>query len=216
MPLVMEDRSGLGLDRRAQGRPATMQNNVRNTLQEIGTPSSSIYSGSPNVQESPPQPTQDEAKPPTRQLFGLVPRTGNSPVLRHMPNFHLLFGTREEPDTYSPATQPTEWERSPAPPSPVAQPAFRHPADTAPILNNEEDLEASLPRRPKKPRRRRRKQGSWTRKRKTQRGSRTLAALFQGETRVKAISTVISGLFLISILAICEFEYNILTVHEPS
>jgi hypothetical protein len=211
MPLVvMEDRSGSGLDRRAQGRLAAMQNNVRTALQEIGTPSSSIYSRSPNVQQSPLQPTQDGIKPPRRQLFGLVPRTGNTPILRHMPNFHLPFGTRAESVTYSPATQPTEWERSPAPPSPVAQPAFRHPADTVPILNNEEDLEASLPPRPKKPRRRHRKQGSWTRKRKTQSGSRTLAALFQGETRVKAISTVVSGLFLISILAICEFEDGIL------
>jgi hypothetical protein len=210
MPLVvMEDLSGSGLDHRAQGRLAAMQYNVRSALREIGTPSSSIYSRSPNVQQSPPQPTEGGAKPPmVRQLFGLVPRTGTTPVLRHMPNFHLPFGVRAEAMTYSPATQPSEWGQAPAQPSPIAQSSFRHPADTVPIISNEADLEAGLPPRPKKSRRKHKRRAAWTRKRKTQSGSRTCAALFQGETRAKAISTVISGVFLVTILTICKSRAN--------
>ena len=209
MPLVvMEDRSGSGLDRRAQGRPAAaIQDNVRTALLDIGTPSSSIYSRSPNVRPSPPLPTSDTTKPPlVRSLFGLVPRTGNTPILRHMPNFHNPFGARGESNIYSPATQPSEWGHQPVQPSPIAQPAFRHPADVAPVIDNEPDLEVALPPRPKKHRRKHKKRsnGAWTRNRKTQAGSRTCAALFQGETRTKAIATVISGSFLITVLTMCK------------
>ena len=46
--------------------------------------------------------------------------------------------------------------------------------------------------------------GKWTRKRKTQAGSRTIAALFQGETRSKAIGTVIAGIILTVLLTMCK------------
>lgn len=210
--VVMEDRSGSGLDRRVQERLGAMQSNVRTALREVGTPSSSVYSRSPNVQPSPPLPMSDATKPPmVRSLFGLVPRTGSTPLLRHMPNFHNPFGARGESNVYSPATQPSEWGQAPVQPSPVAQPDFRHPADTVPVLNNEPDLEAGLPPRRKKPRRKpRRAQGAWTRKRKTQGGSRTCAALFQGETRTKAIVTVISGAFLVTVLTMCKLSLQYL------
>ncbi|KIW08837.1 uncharacterized protein PV09_00766 [Verruconis gallopava] len=204
MPLVvMEDRSGSGLDTRAQDRLAAMEDSVRRALQEVDPSSSSVYSRSPNVQQSPAQTIQEENKTPkARQLFGLIQRSGSTPVLRHISNFHLPFAARGGSVTYSPATQPTEWARSPVPPSPTAQPTFRHPADTAPIIDSEPDLEGGLPPRPRKHKRKHRKQGAWTRKRKTQSGSRTCAALFQGENRLQAISTAASGVFLASVLTI--------------
>jgi hypothetical protein len=216
MPLVvMEDRSGSGLDGRAQGRLAAIQDNVRAALLDIGTPSSSVYSRSPNVQQSPevrPSPplptTPGTTKPPmVRSLFGLVPRAGNTPELRHMPTFPSPFRRRRETTGYSPATQPSEWgqPQPPAQPSPIAQPEFRHPADTVPVMNHEPDLEAALPPRPKKHRRKhkRRADGAWRRNRKMQAGSRTCSACFQGPTRTKAIATVVSGTFLITVLTMC-------------
>lgn len=212
MPLVvMEDHSGPGMDERASGRLAAIQNSVRTALFEFRTPASSVYSRSPNVQQTPIQSPQDRVKPPmVRQLFGLVPRNGDTPVLRHMPTFHRPFGPRAESITYSPATAPSEWGNGPAQPSPSAQTEFRHPADTVPIIGDEHDVEAALPPRPKKHKRKHKSKSknknrsAWTRKRKTQAGSRTCAALFQGETRFNALSTAISGIFLVSILAICK------------
>ena len=218
MPLVvMEDRSRFGLDGRAQGRIAAVQDNVRAALFNVGSPTSSVYSGSPNVQPSPPLPTSNSTtkSPMMRPLFGLLQRTGNTPILRHMPNFQNPFASREHADVYSPATQPTEWGRSPMPaqlsplpvqPSPIAHSEFRHPADALPITNQPRDLEAALPpRRKRSKRKHRRHQGQWTRKRKIQGGSRTCSALFQGPTRTKAIATAVSGSFLVTVLTMCKF-----------
>lgn len=216
----MEDRSesGLDRDRQARSRLATMQDTVRSALLDVRTPSSSVYSRTPNMQANPyewqPSPSipSPATKPPmVRALFGLVPRTGNTPVLRHMPQFSNPFTSREAATAaYSPATQPTEWGRSPAQPSPIAHAEFRHPADVSPILDSGEGLAISIHARRKKHKRKHRKApvslaGSWTRNRKTQAGSRTCSALFQGETRPKAIATMVSGSFLVTVLTMCKF-----------
>lgn len=206
MPLVvMEDRSSMGEARRP-GRLENIQNNVRTMLLEVGTPGSSLYSRSPNAQQTPNPNANGPKSPPARGLFGLMPRTGDTPVIGPTPNFHLPLNARGNASIYSPATAPSEWMREPLQPSPTAQTSFRHPADTAPIIDeSERDLEAGSPPRIKKSRRkhRTRKQGIWTRKRKTQSGSRTCAALLQGKARAKLVAVVISGLFLASVLTIC-------------
>jgi hypothetical protein len=222
MPLVvMENRSGSGLNRQEQSRLGAMQDNVRSALLDVGSPSSSVYSRTPNmhanpydVQPSPSIPSPATKPPMVRSLFGLVPRTGSTPILRHMPQFSNPFASRGEATAaYSPATQPTEWGRSPVQPSPIVYADFRHPADTAPVLEEGEGLAISIHARRKKHRRTHRKSpassaGSWTRHRKTQAGSRTCAALFQGETRTKAIATVVSGSFLVTILTMCKLFSN--------
>jgi len=211
MPLVvMEDRSSTGTEARRLSRIANIQNNVRTMLLEVGTPGSSLYSRSPNAQQTPnltnADPNNGPKSPPARGLFGLMPRTGETPFLRQTPSFHLPFNARGNSTLYTPATVPSEWAREPTQPSPTAQSNFRHPADSVPIIQDERDLEAALPPKPKKSRRkhRSRRHGTWTRKRKTQNGSRTCAALFQGKTRLKFIAVIISAIFLAAVLTICK------------
>ncbi|TLD38549.1 hypothetical protein E2P81_ATG01092 [Venturia nashicola] len=154
-----------------------------------------------SVYERTPQPVQSRTRPSPRELFGQVrepiPTSAtcltntSSPTLNHhVPGM-----------TYSPATQPSEWSRTPRVPAPVASPAFRHPADNAlfPVNPPLRGLEAAGPRYPRgqrKRRRRRRRQGAWVREGGRRNGSTTLKSLAHGYTRVKFMTVLISGLFL--------------------
>lgn len=177
-------------------------------LHEVGTPApSSLYSGSPN-----PQVVRNEAPRPSprRSLFGRIRGLGmgGSTPPENQSNWqqpHHPFGQQIE---YSPASEPSEWSRLPDEPEPAAHSTFRHPADTAPIIDDERDLEAAHPvshhrsKRHRKKRRRQHRQGVWTRNHR-QKKSATCLPLLHGHTRVKTMTCIISGLFLASILTIC-------------
>lgn len=185
-------------------RLTTIQHNVRSMLFESETQAAS------SVYDSTPLPDRSRPRPSPRELFGQVrepPPTGatfmastSSPALNlHVPGM-----------TYSPATQPSEWSRTPQVPAPTASPVFRHPADNAffPVDAPQRDMEAAAPRYPrgqrKIRRRRRRRQDAWVREGGRRSGSVTLKSLSQGYTRMKFMAVLISGLFLACIGTTCR------------
>jgi hypothetical protein len=185
-------------------RFAGIQNNVRSFLREMPTPSS-LYSRSPNPNY------KDEESPRTIPSFtGFlnrsrtdIPPSANSSA-SHLP----LNPQRTGVTAYSPAPQPSEWGRHPAGPAPAVL-SDRHPA--APALFDHPDIEEQAReahRRKHKKKRRRRHQNVWVR---PHRAGTTLRKkqgvcfpLLHGPTRVKALSCIISGLFLTTVLTICK------------
>ena len=219
----MADRSSTGTEGRRLDRLTAIQRNVRSMLFEIGTPSSSLYSTSPNTHQTSAQRTDTNnalKSPSPRALFGLVSRSEETPYLQqNRPSYHLPLDLPGHTIDYSPASHPSEWNREPAQPSPTAQLPFRHPADTAPILDREQDLEAALPpptRKHKKRRRKHRRRGAWVVRKGKRKGSATCMPLLQGQTRIKFISCIISGLFLASILTICTSPPSRHTAHSAN
>ncbi|KAE9987157.1 hypothetical protein EG328_003626 [Venturia inaequalis] len=176
-------------------RHPTIEHNVRSMPFDSETQAaSSVYEGTP-------LPDQSQPKPSPRELFGqvreLAPTSAtfltstSSPILNHhVPGM-----------TYSPATQPSEWSRTPQVPAPVVSPEFRHPADNVfypvdPLQRDPEAAASRYPRGQRKRRRRRRRQGAWVHEGGTRQGSVTLKTLAHGYTRMKFMAVLISGLFL--------------------
>lgn len=184
-------------------RLTTIQHNVRSMLLESESQAAS------SVYERTPLPDQSRPRLSPRDLFGQVREPAptsstcltstSSPALNHhVPGM-----------TYSPATQPSEWSRTPQVPAPVASPVFRHPADTAfyPVDPPQRDLEAPASRYPRgqrKRRRKRRRQAAWVHEGGRRHGSVTLKSLAHGYTRMKFMAVLISGLFLACIGTICR------------
>lgn len=201
-------------------RLTTIQHNVRSMLFESETQAGS------SVYDRTPLPDRSRPRPSPRDLFGQVREPAptsatfvastSSPALNlHVPGM-----------TYSPATQPSEWSRTPRVPAPTASPGFRHPADNAfvPADAPQQDLEAAITRYPrgqKKRRRRRRRQAAWVHEGGRRSGSITLKSLAHGYTRMKFMAVLISGLFLACIGTICmsnhspRSEYPVLTKNRP-
>lgn len=186
-------------------RHPTIEHNVRSMPFDSETQAaSSVYEGTP-------LPDQSQPKPSPRELFGqvreLAPTSAtfltstSSPILNHhVPGM-----------TYSPATQPSEWSRTPQVPAPVVSPEFRHPADNVfypvdPVQRDSEAAASRYPRGQRKRRRRRRRQGAWVHEGGTRQGSVTLKTLAHGYTRMKFMAVLISGLFLACIGTICTPE----------
>jgi hypothetical protein len=203
----MENRLSSGPEGAQLDRLTTIQHNVRSMLLETDTQAgSSVYERSPLPDRSQ---ENHRSRPSPRELFGQV----REPI-QPGPSATFLTST-SSPNLdlhvpgmiYSPATQPSEWSRTPQVPAPVASPAFRHPADIAPFpLDQERDLEAAAPRYPRgqrKRRKRRQRQAAWVRQNGQRNKSATCVPLAHGYTRMKFLAVVISGLFLACIGTIC-------------
>lgn len=209
----MPSSRGLGL----QG-PTAIQDNVRRMLLQVQSPAqSSLYSGTPN-----PEVIRDLNENPRsspRGFFGRIRDSVASQRTQLLPSH-----TPGHQTSYSPASQPSEWSRLPDEPERAAQPAFRHPADAAPVLDEERDLEEQAPaprsKRHKKSKRRRRQQrrdGVWVRQHGQRKKSGTCMPLLHGPTRVNAFTCIISGLFLASVLTICMLNlYSRGPVHQTN
>jgi hypothetical protein len=206
----MANRSSTGPEGAHTDRLTTIQHNVRSMLLETETQAaSSVYERSPI-----PDRPQDNRRPrpSPRDLFGQVrePTPTSATFLNSSssPNLDLHVPGM----TYSPATQPSEWSRTPRAPEPVASSGFRHPADTAFIpADPQRDLEAGTPRYPRgqrKRRRRRHRQAAWVHQNGTRSGSATLKSLAYGYTRMKFMAVLISGLFLACIGTICTRSHG--------
>lgn len=184
----------------------TVQENVRNLLiaRDGAESPNSLYSGTPILGSNERQ--QRTPKPASR---GFMRRylPGQRPGTNHP---DLPTNSMPTEASYSPARQPSEWGREPAAPENVVLPD-RHPSDPAPHVEtdhtDEQDTESmhrlTHTRRHKKRRHRHHRDHMWVRKHGTRKSSRTCASLLQGHTRMKCISTIISGLFLALILSIC-------------
>jgi hypothetical protein len=183
-------------------RLTAIQDNVRSMLREVDTPAaSSVYSGTPNPGIASVARNQTP-RTPARSLFGRLrfPFEARTPQSQQ----DNLPG---RPFEYSPASEPSEWSRLPDEPEPAHQSPLRHPADIAPIVYEDRDLEAALPvqrskKRKNKKRRRRQRHDVWTR-RHGKKQSGTCLPLLHGHTRIKSVTCIISGLFLASVLTIC-------------
>jgi hypothetical protein len=186
-------------------RLTAIQNNVRTMLREVGTPAgSSLYSGTPN-----PAAARGEApRPSPGALFGRLRTFGGSSPPTNQANWQLPLNLPGSQLNYSPASQPSQWSRLPDEPQPAAQASFRHPADRAPDMDGERDLEEGMQtvrtKRHKK-RRRHRREGVWTRSRGQNKRSTTCLPLLSGPCRLKTMTCLISGLFLASVLTICMY-----------
>lgn len=186
-------------------RLTKIQRNVRSMLLETETQAgSSVYEQTPRF-ERPQENTRPRPSP--RELFGQVreptPTSATFVATNSSPNLDLHVPGM----TYSPATQPSEWSRTPRVPAPIASPVFRHPADNAFFpVDAQRDLEAAAPRYPRgqrKRRRRRRRQAAWVHEHGRRSGSATLKSLAHGNTRLKFMAALISGLFLACIGTVC-------------
>ncbi|QDS70965.1 hypothetical protein FKW77_007269 [Venturia effusa] len=173
----------------------TIQHNVRSILLETETQAaSSVYDGTPH-------PIRSQQRPSSRELFGQVREPRPTSTTFSTRNSSPALNLQVPGMTYSPATQPSEWSRTPHIPAPVASPAFRHSADNilVPVEASQRDVEAlasRYPRGQKKRRRRRRRQGAWVHEGGRRTGSVTLKSLAHGHTRMKFMTVLISGLFL--------------------
>lgn len=201
----MANRLSSGLEGAHLDRLTTIQHNVRSMLLETETQAgSSVYERSPlpDISQGNRRP-----RPSPRELFGQVrePTPTSATFLTSTSSPNLDFHVPGM--TYSPATQPSEWSRTPRAPAPVASPVFRHPADHAfSPLHPQRDLEAAAPRYQRgqrKRRRRRHRQAAWVQENGRRSGSATLKSLTHGYTRMKFMAVLISGLFLACIGTIC-------------
>jgi len=199
-----------------------VQENVRTLLAgRTGADSpNSLYSRTPILGSNEQQQQQQQQSKRASRGF----------IRRYLPGFRpdtdhpdLPINRMPTNNDYSPATQPSEWAREPAVPNNVVHPD-RHLSDPVPHVGTEhnhreatdEDIE-SLDRVRKHRRHRRRKHHrhhryAWVKRRGKRWPSRTCSSLLQGHTRVKCISTIVSGLFLALILTICTIRSLPLTI----
>lgn len=194
----------------------TVQENVRALLtRRDGAESpNSLYSGTPILGSN-----EQQQRTPRSASRGFMRRylPGHRPGTDHpdLPTNSMPVETESESD-YTAATQPSEWRHEPTIPADAVLPD-RHPLDPAPHVESEPTDEhgssrdsesltrASHGRRHKK-RRHHHRDRTWVRKHGRRKSSKTCSSLLQGHTRLKCISTIVSGLFLALILAICTLE----------
>ena len=180
-----------------------VQENVRSLLSRSGEESpNSLYSFTPILGSN----DQVQRTPkPTSQRF----------TRHHLPG---LRADADHPDLPT-NRYPIAVSREQTQPRPTMI-SDRHPSDSLPeVDDHNRDIErdggsldrSRYTRRHKKRRRHHyrcyhRYDHAWVRKRGRRRSSRTCSSLLHGQTRIKCISSIISGIFLAIILTVCKLH----------
>lgn len=168
----------------------------------------SLYSGTPILGSN-----EQQQRTPKSASRGFMRRylPGHRPGTDHP---DLPVNSMPVETSYSPATQLSDWGREPAAPESAVL-LDRHPSDPAPHIETdhteeqatERDTESmhrsTQSRRHKKRRHHHHHEHAWVRKHGRRKSSRTCSSLLHGHTRMKCISTIISGLVLALVLGIC-------------
>jgi hypothetical protein len=193
-----------------------VQENVRSLLNRGGEESpSSLYSFTPILGSN--DQVQRTPKPTSRRF-----------TRQHLPGLRADVDHPDLPANRIPVATnlppATEWAREPTQPRPATL-SDRHPSDQLPEVDTQQhnnwdiereggSLDRSRHTRRHKKRRRhhhhhhRRYDYAWIRKPGKRRSSTTSSSLLHGRTRVKCISTIMSGIFLATILTVCKLHHS--------
>ncbi len=191
-----------------------IQENVRSLLNRGGADSpNSLYSFTPMLGSS------------NHQAQRAPKRTSRRFTRQHLPGLRADADHPDLPANRVPVTTtlpPTSgWLREPTQPGLIT--SDRHPSDPLPEVDTQQDNNRDIERdggslnrsrHTKRHKKRRhhhhhhRYDHMWVRKRDRRRSSRTCSSLLHGQTRIKCITTIISGVFLATILTVCKLHHS--------